>query len=150
MDIAEVLLEHYLLIKALHVIAIISWMAGLLYLPRLFVYHTSAEKGSKMDTTFQTMERRLIKFIMTPAGIVSSILGLMLLMSQGMESMGKWFHAKAFLILILITLHILMIKYSKDFAQGRNVRSARYFKIFNELPTLCMIAIVILVIIQPF
>ena len=136
-------------IKALHVIAVIAWMAGMLYLPRLFVYHCDAEAGSKQSETFKVMERRLLRFIVNPAMILSWMLGLWLAWSGGLFTAG-WLHAKLFLALALSGLHGLFARWVRDFAHDRNQRSAKFYRIMNELPTVLMIGIVILVVVRPF
>lgn len=139
----------YLWMKALHVIAIIAWMAGLLYLPRLFVYHTQAGAGSVQGETFKVMERRLLKAIMTPAMIVAALTGFWLAWEiHGFR--GGWLHAKLALILALFAVHGHLAAHVRRFAADRLVRSERYWRIMNEVPTLAMIGIVILVIVQPF
>jgi protoporphyrinogen IX oxidase len=139
----------YLWLKALHVIAIIAWMAGLLYLPRLFVYHCSAAKGSVQSETFKVMERRLLKAIMTPAMMAAWVLGLVLAWQGGFLTAG-WFHGKLALAIGLSAVHGMLARQVKVFAADRNARPARYFRILNEVPTLLMIGIVILVIVKPF
>jgi putative membrane protein len=137
-------------IRAFHVIAIIAWMAGLLYLPRLFVYHAESPKGSAQSETFKVMERRLLKFITTPAMIASWVLGLYLAFRVIDWSADGWFHAKLALVILLSAFHGLLAKWTKDFALDRNTRSPRFYRIANEVPTLLMIGIVILVIVRPF
>ena len=138
-------------IKAFHVIAIIAWMAGLLYLPRLFVYHAESTKGSAQGETFKVMERRLLKFITTPAMLASWVLGLYLAFSGVIDwSADGWFHAKLVLVLALSAFHGLLAMWTKDFALDRNTRSARFYRLANEIPTLLMIGIVILVVVRPF
>ncbi len=140
----------YLWLKALHVLAIISWMAGLLYLPRLMVYHCQAAPGSPQSETFKVMERRLLKAIMTPAMIVAWVLGLWLAFGYvGFRGQG-WLHAKLVLVLAMSAMHGWMAVWVKDFAADRNTRSERFYRIANEGPTLLMIGIVILVIVKPF
>jgi putative membrane protein len=136
-------------IKALHVIAVISWMAGMLYLPRLFVYHCEAEIGSKQSETFKVMERRLLKAIINPAMMVTWLAGIYLAWS-GHWYMSGWFHAKFTLVLILSGVHGFFSRTVKDFAADRNTRSQKFFRIINEVPTALMILIVILVIVKPF
>lgn len=136
-------------IKALHVLAIISWMAGLLYLPRLFVYHAAAQAGSVQSETFKVMERRLLKAIMTPAMIVSWGAGLWLAWYASMFSAG-WFHAKLALVIAMSGAHGLLARHVRLFAADRNDKSGVYFRVLNEVPTLLMIGIVILVIVKPF
>ncbi len=136
-------------LKAFHLIAVIAWMAGMLYLPRLFVYHCGAEPGSRQSESFKTMERRLLKAIINPAMIATWVLGLWLAWSGGWLAAG-WFHAKLALVLILSGVHGLFSRWVKDFAADRNRRSATFYRIVNEVPTLLMIAIVILAIVKPF
>jgi len=139
----------YVLMKALHVIAVIAWMAGLLYLPRLFVYHVDAEIGSVQSETFKVMERRLLKAIMTPAMIVSAITGFWIaIVIHGFQ--GGWLHAKLALIVVLFAVHGHLAASVRRFAGDNNQKSGRYWRFMNEVPTLAMIGIVILVVVQPF
>ena len=139
----------YLWIKAFHVIAIIAWMAGMLYLPRLFVYHSETQKGSIQSDTFKIMERRLLKAIINPAMIVAWVLGFYLVWDGGWYTSG-WLHAKVLLVLILSGFHGFLSRLVKDFAADRNTRPARFYRMINEVPTVLMIGIVILVIVKPF
>ena len=139
----------YLWIKAFHVIAVIAWMAGMLYLPRLFVYHCDAEKGSVQSETFKVMERRLLKAIINPAMIVAWVLGLYLAWDGGWFSSG-WLHGKLALVLGLSAVHGLYARWVRDFAADRNTRPARFYRVWNEVPTLLLVGIVILVIVKPF
>jgi putative membrane protein len=139
----------YLWLKAFHIIAVISWMAGMLYLPRLFVYHCEAEPGSKQSETFKTMEARLLNFIMTPAMAVTWILGITMLI-QGHWLGAGWFHAKFVLVIALSAMHGMFSRYVADFARDKNRHTQKFFRIVNEIPTLLMIAIVILVVVKPF
>jgi protoporphyrinogen IX oxidase len=140
----------YLWIKSLHVIAVISWMAGLLYLPRLMVYHCDAAKGSELSETLKVMERRLLVYIMRPAMIVSWIAGLWMVFGYlGFKGNG-WLHLKLLFVVLLTVCHESLAARVKDFAMDQNTRSQRYFRIINEVPTLLMIGIVILVIVKPF
>ena len=136
-------------IKALHVIAAISWMAGMLYLPRLFVYHCEAEGGSKQSETFKLMERRLLKAIINPAMIVTWLAGLFLAWSGHWFS-SSWLHAKLALVIILSGVHGFFSRWVKDFAADRNTRSQKFYRVINEVPTVLMIFIVILVVVKPF
>src|SRR3979490_505595 len=136
-------------IKALHVIAVISWMAGMLYLPRLFVYHCDAEAGSKQSETFKVMERRLLKAIINPAMIVTWLAGLYLAWSGHWFSAG-WLHGKLLLVLVLSGVHGFFSRCVKDFAADRNSRSEKFYRVINEVPTILMIGIVILVVVRPF
>lgn len=136
-------------LAAFHVIAAIAWMAGLLYLPRLFVYHCEAEPGSRQSETFKVMERRLLKAIMTPAMIATWLLGLWLAWEGGWFKAG-WFHGKLVLVVGLSAAHGLFARWVKDFAADRNRHSQKFYRIINEVPTVLMIAIVILVVVKPF
>lgn len=139
----------YLWIKALHVVAVISWMAGLLYLPRLFVYHAEAGLAAPQSATFKIMERRLYRYIMKPAMTVSWLTGLFLAWDSGAFSAG-WFHAKAVLILAMTAVHVHDGLLLRAFADDANPHGGRYYRIINEVPTLLMIGIVILVVVKPF
>ena len=136
-------------IKALHILAVISWMAGMLYLPRLMVYHCAAEIGSKQSETFKVMERRLLKIIINPAMAVTWLAGLWLVW-QGGWYMEGWFHAKFALVIVMSAIHGILARRVRDFANDRNAHSARYFRIINEVPAALMIGIVILVVVKPF
>jgi protoporphyrinogen IX oxidase len=135
-------------IKALHVVAVIAWMAGLLYLPRLYVYHCTAEKGSKQSETFKVMENRLLTFIMTPAMIVVWASGGWLAYAQSMVN-DRWLWAKFGLVLLLTGYHHALGVWRQDFAEDLNTRAPRFYRIMNEVPTLLMIGIVVLVIVKP-
>ena len=139
----------YLWIKALHIIAVISWMAGLFYMPRLFIYHTDAEPGSAQSETFKVMERRLLKAIINPAMAVTWIVGLYLAWAGHWFSAG-WFHGKFALVLAMSAVHGILTARVREFAEDRNSKSTKYFRIINEVPTVLMILIVILVIVKPF
>lgn len=136
-------------IKALHVIAIISWMAGMLYLPRLFVYHCEAVAGSVQSETFKIMERRLYRAIMTPAMTVAWLTGIFLIWQGGWITSG-WLHAKLALVIAMSGAQGFFGRCIRDFAADRNVHSHKFYRIINEVPTLLMIAVVILVIVKPF
>lgn len=136
-------------LKAFHVIAVIAWMAGMLYLPRLFVYHCDAEPGSRQSETFKVMERRLLKAIINPAMTVAWLLGVWLAYDSGYYLSG-WFHAKLALALVMSGLHGWLVGRVRDFAADRNRHSARFYRIINEVPTVLMVAIVILVVVKPF
>ncbi|WP_296583904.1 protoporphyrinogen oxidase HemJ [Xanthobacter sp.] len=136
-------------IKALHVIAVIAWMAGMLYLPRLMVYHCAAEVGSVQSETFKVMERRLLKAIINPAMVVTWLAGLWLVYEGGWYKAG-WFHAKFALVLVMSAMHGFLVRWVREFAEDRNKRPARFYRIANEVPTLLMIGIVILVVVKPF
>jgi putative membrane protein len=136
-------------IKAMHVVAVIAWMAGLLYLPRLFVYHAQVEPGSQQSETFKVMEHRLLRMIMNPAMIVVWITGPLLAWRQGMY-MDRWLWAKMVLVVVLTWFHHALGLWRKDFAADRNARNQRFYRIINEVPTLLMVGIVVLVIVKPF
>lgn len=136
-------------IKAIHVLAVISWMAGMLYLPRLMVYHAEAAAGSIQSETFKIMERRLLKGIINPAMIVTWVLGLYLAWAAfGFK--GGWLHGKILLVVILSGIHGYLVGRVRDFANDRNTKSPRFYRIINEVPAVLMVGIVILVIVKPF
>jgi putative membrane protein len=139
----------YVWIKAAHLVAVISWMAALLYLPRLFVYHCDAETGSKQSETFKVMERRLLRFIATPAMLVAWASGLWLAYEAGQMG-AAWLHMKLLAVVLLSGVHGINAKWVKDFAADRNPRSGRFYRLANEFPTILMVVIVILVIVKPF
>jgi putative membrane protein len=136
-------------IKALHVIAVIAWMAGLLYLPRLYVYHVTAEKGSKQSETFKVMERRLLYAIMTPAMVAVWVSGAWLVWAQGVVN-EHWLWAKFGLVVLMTAYHQALGVWRLDFAADWNTRPQRFYRIWNEVPTVLMIGIVILVVVKPF
>jgi putative membrane protein len=138
-------------IKATHVIAVIAWMAGLLYLPRLFVYHAEARPGSETSETFKVMERRLYRAIMHPALALTLLTGALMLATPGAIDWSQgWLHLKLLLVAALIVMHGLMGRWRAAFAQDRNAHPARFFRIVNEVPTLLMIGIVLLAVVKPF
>ena len=139
----------YLWFKAFHIVAVIAWMAGMLYLPRLFVYHCDAAPGSVQSETFKVMERRLLRAIINPAMIATWGFGLWLAWDAGFFS-DAWLHAKLALVVILSGVHGFFARCVQDFARDRNTHSQRFFRIINEVPTLLMILIVILVVVKPF
>jgi putative membrane protein len=141
--------DVYLWIKALHVIAVIAWMAGMLYLPRLFVYHCEAEIGSKQSETFKVMERRLLKAIINPAMIATWLAGIYLAWA-GHWYLSGWLQLKFLLVLVLSAVHGFFVRCVRAFAADRNTYTQRFYRIINEVPTVLMIAIVILVIVKPF
>lgn len=141
-------IELYDVIKILHIVAVISWMAGLLYLPRIFVYHAEVKSGSEADKILQTMERKLLRYIMNPAMILVFIFGFYLASEIGFEF--AWLHAKITLVIILAGFHHMLGRWRKDFEKGQNKHSQKFYRIINEVPTLLMIAIVTLVILKPF
>lgn len=141
----------YLWVKALHVMAVISWMAGLLYLPRLFVYHTAEPVGSPTIDTLQVMERRLLRTIMNPAMIVAWLAGLtMIFLNPALLTGGGWMHAKLLLVVAMTGAHMYFARCRRLMAEGKNPHSEKFYRIANEVPALIMVGIVILVIVQPF
>jgi len=136
-------------IKALHILAVISWMAGMLYLPRLFVYHTGVARGSEASETFKLMERRLLKAIMNPAMIVTWASGLYIAYADGFFR-APWLHAKLTLVVLLSGFHGYLSGRVRAFAEDRNLKSQRFYRIINEVPTVLMIGIVVLVVVKPF
>lgn len=140
------------ILKTLHVISVIAWMAALFYLPRLFVYHADAEKGSDKSETFKIMERRLSKAIMGPAMHATWTFGLVMIWAHGWEwfKASHWLHLKLVLVIAMTVFHTYLTRRAKAFAEDRNDKPARFYRIINEVPTVLMIFIVALVIIQPF
>lgn len=146
----DILLQNYLIIKSLHIIAVISWMAGLLYLPRLFVYHADVPADSERSKMLKIMERRLYKFIMNPAMIASWVFaGLMLYANTDLFSQG-WVHAKLTLVILMTGAHHAFGAWVKKFAADQNTKSDKFYRITNEVPTILMIIIVFLAILKPF
>ena len=139
----------YLWAKAVHVMSIIAWMAAMLYLPRLFIYHSEAKPGSETSETFKVMEKRLLRIIMNPSMVIAWVLGLWLGWQAGFFQSG-WFHAKLALVLVLSAVHGYLSASVRRFAEDRNTRSTRFWRIMNEVPALLMAGIVILVIVKPF
>ena len=136
-------------IKALHIIAVIAWMAGMFYLPRLYVYHCEAEPGSKQSETFKVMERRLLRVIINPAMIAAWILGFLLVAHLDLWAAG-WMHAKFALLIAMQVVHAAFARWRRHFAADANRHPARVYRIMNEAPTALMVAIVFLVILRPF
>lgn len=144
-------MDGYLWARALHTISFIAWMAGLLYLPRLYVYHCQQVVGSEASETFKTMERRLLRAIMNPAMIATFVFGGILIWYLGSDAwtMG-WLHAKLTLVVAMAAMHGVMAKWRKDFAADRNRHSETFYRVMNEVPTVLMIVIVILAVLKPF
>src|SRR5215510_12990529 len=137
--------------KALHIVSVIAWMAGLLYLPRLFVYHCDAAPGSLQAETFKTMERRLLRGIMNPAMAATYLFGIALLLAPGLVEWSRgWIYVKLVLVVALTAYHHALARWRKAFAAGENARPARFYRLMNEVPTAIMIGIVILVVVRPF
>ena len=139
----------YLLFKSLHLIAVISWMAGLLYLPRIFVYHSEANHESQKDV-FKTMERKLYNYIMMPAMLLSWLFGVLLIHSLGFAVFAElWMQIKTIAVVILTYYHFLLGKYLNDFAINDNKRSSKFYRIINEVPTIILIVVVFVVVFKP-
>ncbi|HEY1382724.1 MAG TPA: protoporphyrinogen oxidase HemJ [Dongiaceae bacterium] len=136
-------------LKALHIIAVIAWMAGMLYLPRLYVYHAGAKPGSEMSETFKVMERRLLRAIINPAMIAAWVFGLWLAWAGNHWAEG-WFHTKLALLILMQIVHACLSRWRRHFAADANRHSARFYRIVNEIPTVLLIGIVILAIVKPF
>lgn len=141
--------DLYSWLKALHIIAVIAWMAGMLYLPRLYVYHTQVSPGSEMSETFKVMERRLLRVIINPAMIASWVFGLSLAAYAHWWGAG-WFHGKLVLLFGMQLMHAALARWCRQFARDANTHNEKFYRIMNEVPTLIMIGIVILVIVKPF
>ncbi len=142
-------MNFYLLFKSLHLISVISWMAGLLYLPRIFVYHSEAKHDSQ-KTVFITMERKLYNYIMMPAMLLSWLFGLLLIHSLGFSVFTElWMQIKMILVIVLTFYHFLLGKYLLEFAKDNNEKSSKYFRIINEVPTIILIVVVFLVVFKP-
>jgi len=147
----DLLLQNYEWLRAFHIISVIAWMAGMLYLPRLFVYHAGVKIGSDQSELFKIMERRLLKIIINPSMIATWILGLsMVYANPGMLEGQGWLHVKFLLVLIMSGIHGMLAKAVKVFARDENVKSSKYYRILNEVPAVLMIGIVILAVVQPF
>jgi putative membrane protein len=144
--------EGYLWLKALHIISVIAWMAGMLYLPRLFVYHCDAPPGSASAEMLEVMERRLLRMIINPAMVAAFVFGgWMLLMPETTVDWSEgWIYAKLGFVVVLTAVHGFLARWRRDFAAGRNRHGAKFYRVVNEVPTLVMIAIVILVVVRPF
>ncbi len=149
----EWLVYNYDWIKAFHVISVIAWMAGIFYLPRLFVYHAEkAKPGSELSETFKVMERRLFKAIMNPAMMSTWVFGILMLVALGWEGIAAsgWLHLKLLLVVLMTIFHERLGVWVKEFARDENQRSGRFYRLMNEVPTLLMVVIVIMAIAEPF
>ena len=143
-------MNSYLLFKSLHLIAVISWMAGLLYLPRIFVYHVENLNDQNSSSIFKTMERKLFFYIMMPAMILSWIFGLILILILGIDVFFTlWVKLKLLFVILLTIYHFYLFKLLKDFSLNRNTKSSKFFRILNEVPTILLILIVFIVIFKP-
>ena len=144
------LLSLYPWFLSLHILSVIAWMAGMLYLPRLYVYHASAAGGSELSETFKVMERRLLRGIMNPAMISTFLFGGLLIAANPAVTHGGWFHAKVLLVLMMAGLHGAFSKWRKAFLNDANTRTPKFYKVWNEMPALLLVFIVILVVVKPF
>ena len=143
-------MNYYLLFKSLHLISVISWMAGLLYLPRLFVYHAETRSDNKIKKTFKTMERRLFFYIMNPAMILSWFFGILLILTIGTESLTYlWLQLKLVMVIFLTTYHFFLFYCLKSLGQNNSKYSSRFYRIINEVPTLLLISIIFVVVYKP-
>ena len=143
-------MNAYLTFKSLHLIAVISWMSGLLYLPRIFVYHAETKNNQGQSETFKIMERRLFFYIMNPAMVISWIFGFLLVHSVGLESLnGIWLQIKLVLVIILTIYHFYLLNCLRNFSVDNNTSSPKFFRIINEIPTIILIVVIFLVIFKP-
>ena len=153
MSLSGTVMNTYLLFKSIHLIAVISWMAGLLYLPRIFVYHSEAAQNNKSEDlieTFKVMERRLLVYIMNPAMIISWIFGILLIHTIGMDNFGSiWLQLKLAFVIILTIYHFFLFQCLKKFVENRNTYSSKFYRIINEIPTVLLIGIVLVVVFKP-
>lgn len=147
----DILSTYYQWLVAFHVIAMVAYMAGMLYLPRLFVYHANAPIGGELSETLKTMERRLLKAIINPAAIVMVLFGVLMLYANPQVAVGSgWIHAKFLLVFFMFGCHGMFSKWRKQFASDTNTRSHKFYRVWNEIPTILMIVIIILAIVKPF
>lgn len=144
------LLPLYPWLMAFHVIGVMAWMAGMLYLPRLYVYHADALKGSETSQTFKIMERRLLRAIINPAMIASLLFGGLMIAANPAVMQNGWMHAKLGLVGLMVVTHILFARWRRCFERDENTRPAKFYRIWNEIPTLLFVLIVILVVVKPF
>ena len=146
-------MNTYLLFKSIHLIAVISWMAGLLYLPRIFVYHSDAVKNNKskdLTSTFKVMERRLFVYIMNPAMIVSWIFGILLIHTIGIDNVGfLWLQLKLLLVVVLTIYHFFLFQCLRKFTENSNIFSSKFYRIVNEIPTVLLVVIILTVVFKP-
>tara|TARA_B100000029_G_scaffold69146_1_gene61557 strand:+ start:371 stop:814 length:444 start_codon:yes stop_codon:yes gene_type:complete len=146
-------MNTYLLFKSIHLIAVISWMAGLLYLPRIFVYHSEADQNNKSEdliSTFKIMEKRLFIYIMNPAMIVSWIFGVLLIYNVGLDNFGFiWLQLKLVFVIILTIYHFFLLQCLKRFAENKNYYSSKFYRVINEIPTVLLIAVIFVIVFKP-
>lgn len=147
----DFLLQHYLWVKSFHIIAVFAWMAGMLYLPRLFVYHAEAgNKDAILTQTLQTMERRLLRIIMNPALIASWVFGLLMLWANPALLEQGWMHVKLLAIVFMTGMHGIFARWRKNFQRNENIRDAKFYRLWNEAPTALLIIIVFMAVAEPF
>ena len=149
-DVQSLLLDHYLSLKALHIIAMVAWMAGLFYLPRLFVYHATVPVGSEQSELFKVMERKLLRLIINPAMIATWAIGLLLLVAQPALLSQGWMHMKLTAVVALSVFHMMLSRWRRQFANDANRRSERFYRMANEVPTVLLIITVFMAILKPF
>lgn len=143
--------QYYLWIKSFHIIFVTFWMAGMFYLPRLFVYHASADPGSELDKTLALMEKKLMAFIIRPTMILALFFGVLLLFVPNLISMADgWLHVKLFCVLLLLIFHAILSRSRKKFAANRNTKTGKYYRILNEIPPLLFVVIILMVVLKPF
>lgn len=142
-------MEYYLWVKAGHIISVVAWMVGLLYLPRLFVYHASAEVGSDICSLLKIMERRLLRFIMNPAMILSFVLGVSMLALNPILLEESWMQCKVFILVLMTGVHAMLARWRRFFETDMNSFSPKFYRIINEAPTVLMVTIVILAVVKP-
>ena len=148
---ADFLSEWYDWIKALHIISVIAWMAGMLYLPRLYVYHADVEPGSAQSETFKVMERRLLRGIINPAMVAAVVFGVLLALTPGIVDLGTgWVWVKAAALTVMFSFHGNLSRWRRDFEKDANRHSRRFYKRVNEVPTVLMVIIVIMIVVKPF
>ncbi|MBU6235106.1 MAG: protoporphyrinogen oxidase HemJ [Alphaproteobacteria bacterium] len=146
----QFLYEHYLGLKALHIIAMVAWMAGMFYLPRLYVYHVKAAKGGELSETLKVMERRLLRIIINPAMIVTWLCGGLMIWANPSIMQEGWIHVKLTALLLMQIVHAMLARHRKQFLKDANAHSERYYRIINEVPTVLLVIIVIMVVVRPF
>lgn len=147
---SDFLLGYYDWLRALHIISIIAWMAAMLYLPRLFVYHADTAIGSEVSEQFKIMEKRLLKIIMNPAMIASWIFGISMLLANSALMEEGWMHTKLTAVILMSAVHGILAGHTKKFARDERPKSAKFYRIINEVPTVLMIIIIIMAVVQPF
>lgn len=146
----DILLQNYLWLKALHVISVMAWMAGLLYLPRLFAYHADTKSGSAQSEIFKVMELRLLRIIMNPAMMAAWLFGILMIVANPAFFDHGWMHVKFTLVIVMSVLHMIFAKWRKNFANDKNDKSVKFYKLWNEVPAAIMVVVVIMAVVEPF